>query len=71
MPEIPVGAVTPAHHWRFPYYYMRIKWFADSGVRKYLGPSGSPYDAFIAFMNGAQDPGQLVPGQAEGLAAAA
>jgi len=51
--------------------YMRIKWFADGGVRKYLGPSGSPYDAFIAFMNGAQDPGQLVPGQAEGLAAAA
>jgi alpha-amylase len=36
-------------------YYMCTKWFADGDVHKYFSPYQSPYDAFIAFMNVAQD----------------
>lgn len=36
-------------------YYMCTKWFADGDVHKYFSPYESPYDAFIAFMNVAQD----------------
>ncbi|MBI4127461.1 MAG: alpha-amylase [Parcubacteria group bacterium] len=33
------------------FYYMCTKWFADGDVHKYFNPYGSPYEAFIAFMN--------------------
>ncbi|MBK8004940.1 MAG: alpha-amylase [Gemmatimonadetes bacterium] len=36
-------------------YYMCTKWFADGDVHKYFSPYASPYDAFVAFMNVAQD----------------
>lgn len=32
-------------------YYMCTKWFTDGDVHKYFSPYGSPYDAYIAFMN--------------------
>jgi len=41
-------------------YYMCTKWFADGDVHKYFSPYQSPYDAFIAFMNVAQDLEQSV-----------
>ncbi len=41
-------------------YYMCTKWFADGDVHKYFSPYASPYDAFIAFMNVAQDLEQSV-----------
>lgn len=37
------------------YYYMCTKWFADGDVHKYFSPYESPYEAFITFMNAAQD----------------
>lgn len=37
------------------YYYMCTKWFSDGDVHKYFNPYESPYDAFISFMNAAQD----------------
>jgi alpha-amylase len=33
------------------FYYMCTKWFADGDVHKYFNPYGSPYDAYINFMN--------------------
>jgi alpha-amylase len=39
---------------------MCTKWFADGDVHKYFSPYESPYDAFIAFMNVAQDLEQSV-----------
>ncbi len=33
------------------FYYMCTKWFADGDVHKYFNPYGTPYDAFINFMN--------------------
>jgi alpha-amylase len=33
------------------FYYMCIKWLADGDIHNYFNPHGSPYDAFIAFMN--------------------
>jgi len=33
------------------FYYMCTKWFADGDVHKYFNPYGSPYEAFISFMN--------------------
>jgi alpha-amylase len=36
-------------------YYMCTKWFADGDVHKYFNPHGSPYDAFVAFMNALTD----------------
>jgi alpha-amylase len=41
-------------------YYMCTKWFADGDVHKYFSPYASPYDAFVAFMNVAQDLEQSV-----------
>ena len=41
-------------------YYMCTKWFADGDVHKYFSPYDSPYDAFVAFMNVAQDLEQAV-----------
>lgn len=41
-------------------YYMCTKWFADGDVHKYFSPYDSPYDAFVAFMNVAQDLEQSV-----------
>lgn len=37
------------------FYYMCTKWFADGDVHKYFNPYDSPYDAFISFMNAAND----------------
>ena len=33
------------------FYYMCTKWFSDGDVHKYFNPYGSPYDAFINYMN--------------------
>jgi len=33
------------------FYYMCTKWFADGDVHKYFNPYGSPYDAYISYMN--------------------
>lgn len=33
------------------YYYMCTKWFSDGDVHDYFTPYGSPYEAFINFMN--------------------
>jgi alpha-amylase len=51
-------------------YYMCTKWFADGDVHKYFSPYESPYDAFIAFMNVAQDLEQSSVGTEAGLAVA-
>jgi len=37
------------------FYYMCTKWFADGDVHKYFNPYESPYDAFISYMNVAND----------------
>ena len=37
------------------FYYMCTKWFSDGDVHKYFNPYESPYEAFISFMNAAQD----------------
>ncbi|MFV1917248.1 MAG: glycoside hydrolase family 57 protein [Patescibacteria group bacterium] len=37
------------------FYYMCTKWFADGDVHKYFNPYDSPYDAFISYMNVAND----------------
>ncbi len=44
-------------------YYMCTKHFADGDVHKYFSPYETPYDAFVAFMNVAQDLAQSVAGQ--------
>ena len=33
------------------FYYMCTKWFSDGDVHKYFNPYGTPYGAFINFMN--------------------
>jgi alpha-amylase len=33
------------------FYYMCTKWFADGEVHKYFNPYGTPYDAYINYMN--------------------
>jgi len=33
------------------FYYMCTKWFSDGDVHKYFNPFGTPYDAYINFMN--------------------
>ena len=33
------------------FYYLCTKWFSDGDVHAYFSPYGSPYDAFINFMN--------------------
>jgi alpha-amylase/alpha-mannosidase (GH57 family) len=45
-------------------YYMCIERFADGDMDKYFSPYESPYDAFIAFMNVAQDLEQSLAGPA-------
>ncbi len=42
-------------------YYMCTKWFADGDVHKYFSPYESPYEAFVAMMNVAQDLEQRLP----------
>lgn len=37
------------------FYYMCTKWFNDGDVHAYFSPYGSPYDAFINFMNAWHD----------------
>ncbi len=33
------------------FYYMATKWFSDGDVHQYFNPYGSPYEAFINYMN--------------------
>jgi alpha-amylase len=33
------------------FYYMCTKWFSDGDVHQYFNPYGSPYEAYINFMN--------------------
>lgn len=33
------------------FYYMCTKWFSDGNVHKYFNPYGTPYEAFINYMN--------------------
>ncbi|MDR2400838.1 MAG: glycoside hydrolase family 57 protein [Deferribacteraceae bacterium] len=33
------------------FYYMCTKWFSDGEVHKYFNPYGTPYDAYINYMN--------------------
>jgi alpha-amylase len=33
------------------FYYMCTKWFSDGEIHKYFNPYGSPYDAYINYMN--------------------
>ena len=33
------------------FYYMCTKWFSDGAVHEYFNPYGTPYDAFINYMN--------------------
>ena len=44
------------HVWDFMqtsdhFYYMATKWFSDGDVHSYFNPYGSPYEAFINYMN--------------------
>ncbi len=33
------------------FYYMCTKWFSDGDVHSYFNPYGTPYDAYINYMN--------------------
>ena len=33
------------------FYYMSTKWFSDGNIHRYFNPYGSPYDAFLNYMN--------------------
>ncbi len=37
------------------FYYMCTKWFNDGDIHSYFSPYGTPYEAFINFMNSYQD----------------
>jgi alpha-amylase len=37
------------------FYYMCTKWWQDGDVHKYFSPYGSPYEAFINYMNALHD----------------
>ncbi|MCX6282607.1 MAG: alpha-amylase [Bacteroidetes bacterium] len=37
------------------FYYMSTKWFSAGEVHKHFNPYGSPYDAFINYMNAVSD----------------
>ena len=37
------------------FYYMSTKWFSAGEVHKHFNPYGSPYDAFINYMNAISD----------------
>ncbi len=43
------------------FYYMCTKWFSDGDVHKYFSPYGSPYDAYINYMNVIADFEQSLP----------
>ncbi len=45
------------------FYYMCTKWFSDGDVHKYFNPYGSPYDAYINYMNVLADFEQTVLGE--------
>jgi alpha-amylase len=45
------------------FYYMCTKWFADGDVHKYFNPYGSPYDAYINYMNILDDFSRSLPGK--------
>ncbi len=54
------GDADLVHSWRRlltsdHFYYMCLKWFADGDVHKYFSPYGSPYDAYIYYINVLQD----------------
>ena len=48
------------------FYYMCTKWFADGDVHKYFNPHGSPYDAYINYMNILDDFSRSLSGKKEG-----
>ena len=33
------------------FYYMATKWLSDGDVHSYFNPYGSPYEAFVNYMN--------------------
>ena len=37
------------------FYYMCTKWFSDGDVHKYFNPYGSPYEAYVNYMNALAD----------------
>lgn len=50
------GSVDMLRTWRRlqtsdHFYYMCTKWFADGDVHSYFNPYGTPYDAYINYMN--------------------
>lgn len=49
------------------FYYMCTKWFSDGDVHKYFNPYGSPYDAYINYMNVIADFRQRVLTGREGI----
>lgn len=58
MEELVRGSADPEIHkdWCFlqasdHFYYMCTKWFSDGDVHKYFNPYGSPYEAYINYMN--------------------
>lgn len=58
MEELVRGSDDPEIHkdWGFlqssdHFYYMCTKWFSDGDVHKYFNPYGSPYEAYINYMN--------------------
>ncbi len=46
------------------FYYMCTKWITDGDVHKYFNPYGSPYDAYINYMNVLADFEQTLGGSA-------
>jgi alpha-amylase/alpha-mannosidase (GH57 family) len=51
-----IGNATLLGVWRHlqtsdHFYYMSTKWFSDGDVHKYFNPYGSPYEAYINYMN--------------------
>ena len=58
MEDLVRGSDDPEIHkdWGFlqasdHFYYMCTKWFSDGDVHKYFNPYGSPYEAYINYMN--------------------
>jgi alpha-amylase len=51
-----LGNFEVVRDWRYlqtsdHFYYMCTKWFSDGDVHRYFNPYGSPYEAYINFMN--------------------
>lgn len=75
MEELIRGSDDPEIHkdWGFlqasdHFYYMCTKWFSDGDVHKYFNPYGSPYEAYINYMNVLSDLRQrLEQGSTRGL----